>query len=76
MPKTSEASVWQNLDLDLSEVLQRSLQGSLESRLNLFGDILYQECKDRFGTFNNKKSAVPRQRERDQAAGSAAASAP
>lgn len=63
-PKTSEAAVWKKLDSDLSEVLQRSLSGSVESRLNLFGDILYQECKDRFGALTSMKSSMPRQKGR------------
>lgn len=63
-PKTSEAVAWRKLDSDLSEILERSVQGSLESRLNLLGDILYQECKDRFGVITIKKSTVPRQKGR------------
>ncbi|RXN25308.1 olfactory receptor 6N2-like protein [Labeo rohita] len=69
-PKTSEVSVWQKLDL--SEVLQRSLQGSVESKLNMFGDILYQKCKDRFGTLTSKNPPCQDKR----AVGPAAAATP
>ncbi len=40
----------------------RYWKGSVESRLNLFRDILCQECKDRFGVVTIKKSTIPRQK--------------
>ncbi|KAJ8404983.1 hypothetical protein AAFF_G00329040 [Aldrovandia affinis] len=59
-PKANEAEVWRKLDTDLSEVLERSLHGNVEAKLNLLGKILYQECKDRFGEITIKQTAALR----------------
>ncbi|KAJ8351716.1 hypothetical protein SKAU_G00231920 [Synaphobranchus kaupii] len=53
--KASEVAIWQKLDSDLSTVLEHSLRGKVDKKLNLFGDILYEECKARFGVLTNKQ---------------------
>ncbi|KAJ8394721.1 hypothetical protein AAFF_G00043210 [Aldrovandia affinis] len=60
LPKANEAEAWRKLDTDSSKVLQQSLHGSMEAKLNLLGEILYQECKDRFGTITTKQITAPR----------------
>ncbi|KAJ8399573.1 hypothetical protein AAFF_G00409840 [Aldrovandia affinis] len=60
LPKANEAEVWRKLNTDLSKVLQGSLRGSVEAKLNLLGEILYQDCKDRFGEMTIKQTTAPR----------------
>lgn len=36
-PKTNEVIAWQRLNMDLSRIIERSLQGIVEVSLNLFG---------------------------------------
>lgn len=40
-PKTNEAAEWKRLDESLSELLQKTLHGTVEADLNLLGEILY-----------------------------------
>lgn len=63
-PKANEAAVWQQLDKDLSFLLQHSLRGQVETKLNSFGEILYEECRDRFGAVVGKQSSGPKQKGR------------
>ncbi|KAG1929052.1 hypothetical protein F2P79_023149 [Pimephales promelas] len=48
-PKANEVAVWQQLDEDLCLILEQSLRGQVETKLNRFGVILYEECRSRFG---------------------------
>lgn len=62
--KASEA----RLDADLGGILEGSLRGGVEARLNLFEEIHYQECKVRFGIITTKKTTAPRQKGRRERA--------
>lgn len=42
----------------LSELLQRVLCGPVKAKLNLFGEILYEECSSKFGKVTGRKVAV------------------
>ena len=44
------------MDEHLSELLQRTLRGRVEDKLNLFGEILYEECSGRFGEVTIRKA--------------------
>ncbi|KAF4105120.1 hypothetical protein G5714_014451 [Onychostoma macrolepis] len=46
-PKSSETEAWRTLDIDLTKTLEGALRGGAEYKLNQFGDILYQACKNR-----------------------------
>ncbi|KAJ8361990.1 hypothetical protein AAFF_G00407370 [Aldrovandia affinis] len=48
-PKANESEEWRKLDEHLSGLLQTALRGSVETKLNLFGEILYEECSNRYG---------------------------
>ncbi|CAK6970580.1 olfactory receptor 6N2-like protein [Scomber scombrus] len=67
-PKSKEAEVWHTLDADLIKILEESLHGGVESKLNLFGDILYQNCKDRFGEVTSKHRTAIREKGRREKA--------
>lgn len=63
-PKSNEAEAWHTLDADLTKTLEGSLHGGIEAKLNLFGDIIYQTCKDRFGEAIPKQRTAPREKGR------------
>ena len=63
-PKAKEVAVWQKLDEDLSRILEHSLHGQVEAKLNRIGDILYEECIGRFGLAVEKRRSVPMQKGR------------
>lgn len=63
-PKANEAEAWRTLDTDLIKILEERLHGGVEAKLNLFGDIIYQTCKDRFGEVFSKQRTAPRERGR------------
>ncbi|KAL2104213.1 hypothetical protein ACEWY4_001081 [Coilia grayii] len=63
-PKANEAALWQQLDKDLSIILQYSLRGQVESKLNSTGDILYEDCRSRFGVVAGKRSHGTKQKGR------------
>lgn len=46
------------MDEHLSELLQRTLCGPVEAKLNLFGEILYEECSGRYRKVTIKKAVV------------------
>ncbi|CAK6982434.1 hypothetical protein F2P79_011962, partial [Scomber scombrus] len=56
--------VWQQLDKDLSVILEHSLRSQVETKLNAIGDILYEECRGRFGVKAEKRSSGPKQKGR------------
>ncbi len=61
-PKASMQEVWCRLDEHLSGVLQHSLQGTVEHKLTLMGNIIYEECRERFGECTSKQTIAPRQK--------------
>lgn len=63
-PKANETAVWQQLDNDLSIILENSLRGQVETNLNCIGDILYEECRGRFGILEARRSTGPKQKGR------------
>ncbi len=63
-PKANEVAVWQKLDMDLSLILEQSLRGQVESKLNRIGDTLYDECSGRFGVTADKRKFGPMQKGR------------
>lgn len=50
------------LDTDPIKTLEKRLQGDAEAKLNLFGDIIYRTCKDKFGEIISKQRTIPRER--------------
>ena len=56
-PKASETVEWKRLDESLSDLLQKALRGTVEAKLNLFGEILYEECSGRYGKVTGRKAA-------------------
>ncbi|KAL6468408.1 hypothetical protein MHYP_G00240850 [Metynnis hypsauchen] len=66
-PKASDKEAWRSFDQDLHIILGKSLQGSVTTKLNLFGNILYEEGKERFGERTGRKSTPrePGRRERE-----------
>ena len=58
-PKASDKEAWRSLDQDLHIILGKSLQGSTTTKLNLFGNIIY-EGKERFGEIVQRKN-TPRE---------------
>lgn len=63
-PRARETAVWQQLDNDLSLILEYSLHGRVEAKLSCMGDILYDECRNRFGELTEKQKNGPRQKGR------------
>lgn len=59
-PKANEAEAWQTLDTELSKTLEEKLHGCAKEKLNLFGDILYQSCQERFGEVAPKQQQMRR----------------
>lgn len=48
-PKANEVAVWRQLDENISIILEQSLCGQVETKLNRIRNILYEECRSRFG---------------------------
>lgn len=48
-PKASDKQEWRSFDQSLHTVLQNSIRGSITAKLNIFGDIVYEEGKGRLG---------------------------
>ena len=48
-------------------MLEHSLRGKVERKLNIFGDILYEECKARFEMLTIKRHNAPRGKGRREA---------
>lgn len=49
---------WRRLDEHLSELPQKALRGPVEAKMNLFGEILYEECSGRFGEVVSRKAGI------------------
>ncbi len=57
-PKANEVEEWRKLDEHLSGLLQKTLRGSVVAKLNLFGEILYEECRNRYGEVTIREAVV------------------
>lgn len=66
-PKACDRVAWQKLDADLSQLLELALRGSVKNKINIFGEIIFEECRERFGEVRRKEPTAPRKgrRERD-----------
>lgn len=69
-PKANDRVAWQRLDADVSQLLELALRGSIESKLNIMGDIIFEVCRERFGEVSKKEPTAPgkgrREREIEQ----------
>ncbi|XP_039516167.1 receptor-type tyrosine-protein phosphatase beta-like [Pimephales promelas] len=65
-PKANEVAVWQQLDKDLCLILEQSLRGQVETKLNRFGVILYEECRSRFGVVAEKQKGSKQKGRRER----------
>lgn len=65
-PKANKVAVWQQLDEDLSFILEHSLRGQVETKLNCIGDILYEECRNRFGVVAEKQKGSKQKGRRER----------
>ncbi len=63
-PKVNMQEAWCRLDEYLSGVLQYALRGTVERKLTLMGNIIYEECRERFGECTSKQTIAPRQKGR------------
>ncbi len=57
-PKANEAEERRKLFEHLSGLLQKALRGSVVDKLNLFGEILYEECRNRYGEVTIREAVV------------------
>ncbi len=57
-PKANEAEEWRKLDEYLSRLLQKALRGSVLAKLNLFGEIQYEVCRNRYGEETIREAVV------------------
>lgn len=55
-PKASAREEWRNFDNSLC-ILQNSLRGNITSKLNIFGHVIHEEGRNRFGDMPLKRSA-------------------
>uniref|UniRef100_A0A3B4XDA6 Reverse transcriptase domain-containing protein n=1 Tax=Seriola lalandi dorsalis TaxID=1841481 RepID=A0A3B4XDA6_SERLL len=58
-PKASDRAHWQKLDAELSQVLELTLRGDVASKLRMFGEIVFEECKERLGEVKKKLPTAP-----------------
>lgn len=58
-----DSEVWRKLDSDLAHILKNSLKGKVENKVNIFSDIIYDECLSRFGQ-TGKKEHMPKAKSR------------
>ncbi len=58
MLEVTEVEEWRKLDEHLSRLLQKALCGSVVAKLNLFGEILYEECRNRYGEVTIREAVV------------------
>lgn len=47
---------WKSFDESLHTILQHALKGNTIAKMNIFGDIIYEEGKARFGELQQRKS--------------------
>lgn len=55
-PKVNDKQAWRSLDQDLYTIPGKSLRGSAATKVNLFGNIIYEEAKKRFGVIAQRKN--------------------
>lgn len=58
--------MWQQFDEDLSFILEHSLRGQVETKLNCIGDILYEECRSRFRVVAEKQKGSKQKGRRER----------
>uniref|UniRef100_A0A3B1JJ67 Reverse transcriptase domain-containing protein n=1 Tax=Astyanax mexicanus TaxID=7994 RepID=A0A3B1JJ67_ASTMX len=63
-PKSKSQEEWRSLDDHLSVVLEHSLRGTVEHKLASLSNIIYEECRERFGECAEKRAPAPRQKGR------------
>ncbi|KAI8500672.1 hypothetical protein Bbelb_214900 [Branchiostoma belcheri] len=49
-PKANNRAAWEELDSDLSNILEQGLKGDIERKLNSVGEMVYNFCSGRLGT--------------------------
>ncbi|KAI8485265.1 hypothetical protein Bbelb_370120 [Branchiostoma belcheri] len=49
-PKANNRAAWEELDSDLSNVLEQGLKGDIDRKLNSVGEMVYNFCSEKFGT--------------------------
>ncbi|CAJ1061375.1 uncharacterized protein LOC119776004 [Xyrichtys novacula] len=54
-PKAKDSDIWSKLDDDLATTLKNVLKGKVENKVNIFSEIIYDECLGRFGQKEKKK---------------------
>ncbi len=59
-PKASDKQEWRSFDQNLYTVLQNAIRSSATAKLNIFGDIIYEEGIGRFGELIQRK-ILPKQ---------------
>ena len=66
-PKTSDKAEWKQLDDDLDKLLEQTLKGPVETKLESLTSIVYTVSKDRFGLCEKKepKPQEPNRREKE-----------
>lgn len=62
LPKANDQGAWQNLDADLSQLLELALKGRVESKLNIIRDIIFKVCREKFGEVRSRKPTAPKER--------------
>ena len=55
-PRIDEEKAWRDLDSDLSSIVQTTMQGGIEKKVNTFTTIIYNVSKERFGTVEPKRA--------------------
>src|SRR5215475_12611621 len=48
-PPASQTTTWKELDDELDKVLEEKVLGSVEQRIVIFGETVYDFCKSKFG---------------------------
>lgn len=59
-PKANEWAEWQKPDSELTQRSELALQGGIESKLNMFSEIIYEKCKERLGEVRRKQPTALR----------------
>lgn len=59
-PKANDKDAWRSFDQTLCTTLQGTLRGSITSKLNILGHLIYEEGKEQFGEMPQSR-AIPKQ---------------
>lgn len=65
-PKANDRAEWQRLDSNLSLLVELSVHGGVESKLNIFGEIIFEECRERLGEVIRRERTAPRKGRREK----------